>query len=164
MSKSQWTQHEASRTSARFYVPSEDLVSSLLRSLKSILTQLLIVFLLKPWTVPHILGWTCGACPVLSRASQLPRARSQELAHVLVLLLRRLLISYLLCIRRLIGEEKHVTYANLVHYLPYLRFESHVKHAVRFIQNQVGATAQVSLTTFQEVNKTSWSSDANLHA
>lgn len=57
-----------------------------------------------------------------------------------------------------------MTYANLVHDLPYLRFESHVKHAVGFIQDQVGAAAQISLPTFQEVNETSWSSDANLHA
>lgn len=61
------------------------------------------------------------------------------------------------------ATEKNITYANLFNYLSYLRFKSHVKHAVCFIQYQVGATTQISLTTFQEINKTSWSSNANLH-
>lgn len=63
-----------------------------------------------------------------------------------------------------IVRGRDVTHANLFHYLSYLRFKSHVKHAVCFIQHQVGATTQISLPTFQEINKTPWSSNANLHA
>lgn len=56
-----------------------------------------------------------------------------------------------------------LTYPNLFHYLADLRFKSHVQHAVSFIQHQIGATAQVSLTTLQEVNEATWGGDANLN-
>lgn len=51
----------------------------------------------------------------------------------------------------------------MFHYLADLRFKSHVKHAVSFIQHQISATTQISLTTLQEVNETTWGSNADLH-
>lgn len=59
--------------------------------------------------------------------------------------------------------EYNTTYPNLFHYLADLRFKSHVQHAVSFIQHQIGATAQISLATLQEVNEAPWGSNANLN-
>lgn len=60
-------------------------------------------------------------------------------------------------------KGNNTTYPDLVNYLADLRFKSHVQHAVSFIQHQVSATTQISLTTLQEVNETTWGGDANLN-
>lgn len=59
--------------------------------------------------------------------------------------------------------KENLTNPNLFHYLADLRFKSHVQHAVSFIQHQISATTQISLTTLQEVNETTWGSNANLN-
>lgn len=60
-------------------------------------------------------------------------------------------------------KVKETTYPDLFDYLANLWLKSHIKHAVSFIQHQVGAAAQISLTTLQEVNETTWGSDADLN-
>lgn len=57
----------------------------------------------------------------------------------------------------------NTTYTNLFNYLADLWFKTHIQHAVSFIQHQVGATTQIGLPTLQEVNETTWGSDANLN-
>lgn len=59
--------------------------------------------------------------------------------------------------------KAETTYPNLVHYFADLRFKPHVQHAVSFVQHQIGATTQISLTALQEINETTRSGDANLN-
>eukprot|EP00756_Hemistasia_phaeocysticola_P005701 Hpha_TRINITY_DN13458_c0_g1::TRINITY_DN13458_c0_g1_i1::g.130790::m.130790 len=53
--------------------------------------------------------------------------------------------------------------ADLPHNLPDLRFETHVKHAVRLVHDEVRHPHQVEFSALQEVNQTPWRSNADLH-
>lgn len=59
---------------------------------------------------------------------------------------------------------KLYSYPNLVNNFTDLRFKSHIQHSVSFIQHQICAPAQVSLSSFQEVNKPPWSCNADLNS
>lgn len=45
----------------------------------------------------------------------------------------------------------------------YLGFESHIKHPIGFIKNQVGNLLQADLSSFKEVIETTWGRRHDLH-
>lgn len=51
--------------------------------------------------------------------------------------------------------------ANLSDNLANLWLETHVKHAIGLVENEVGDTAEVGLSRFQHVDQSTWSSDAD---
>lgn len=53
--------------------------------------------------------------------------------------------------------------ANLTDNLANLRLETHVKHAVSLVENQVGDTAEVGLASLKHVDETSRGGDAHLN-
>ena len=52
--------------------------------------------------------------------------------------------------------------SNLANDLANLRFETHVEHAISFIENQVGYTTKVSLSHLEHIDQTSRSGNADL--
>jgi hypothetical protein len=52
---------------------------------------------------------------------------------------------------------------NLPDDLAYLRLETHVKHTVGFIKNEVSNTLKVGLATLEHVNQPAWCGDGNLN-
>lgn len=62
-------------------------------------------------------------------------------------------------------KEKHLisSYPDLVNNFTDLRFKAHIQHPVSLVQHQISAPAQICLSSFKEVNKPPWSSNADLN-
>lgn len=65
------------------------------------------------------------------------------------------------------GSTKHeclTVRADLRNDLANLRLEAHVQHAISFIHDKIGDTAQVGLAGFKHIDETTWGGDYNFHA
>lgn len=61
------------------------------------------------------------------------------------------------------NKQRLYSYPDLVHNFTDLRFKSHIQHPVSLIQHQICASAQVCLSSLQEVNKPPRSRNADLN-
>jgi len=59
-------------------------------------------------------------------------------------------------------DERDVTYPDLADNLSDLRLKAHVKHAIGFVNDEVGGATQVGLVVLQQVNQTAGSCNADL--
>jgi hypothetical protein len=44
-----------------------------------------------------------------------------------------------------------------------LRLETHIQHAIGFVHDKIGDTAQVGLARFKHINETTWGCDYDFH-